>query len=115
MIQFSEEQLSDFDAVIATGSNNTARHFEYYFGKYPHLIRRNRNSVAVLTGEESDEELAGLGEDIFRYFGLGCRSVSKLMVPTGYDFDKLFEAIYRFKDLIDYEKYRNNAGSVLYL
>ncbi len=108
MIHFSQEQLTDFDAVIATGSNNTARHFEYYFGKYPHLIRRNRNSVAVLTGEESDKELEGLGEDIFRYFGLGCRSVSKLMVPTGYDFDKLFGAIYRFKDLIEYEKYRNN-------
>ncbi|MGA9270349.1 MAG: acyl-CoA reductase [Lutimonas sp.] len=107
-IFFSEERLSDFDAVIATGSNNTARHFEYYFGNYPHLIRRNRNSVAVLTGKESEEDLDGLGEDIFRYFGLGCRSVSKLMVPRNYDFDQLFGALYRFKDLIDYEKYRNN-------
>lgn len=107
-IIFSEERLSEFDAVIATGSNNTARHFEYYFGDYPHIIRRNRNSVAILTGEESSEDLDALGEDIFRYFGLGCRSVSKLMVPSDYDFDLLFGAIYRFKDLIDYDKYRNN-------
>ena len=107
-IVFQDENLTDFDAVIATGSNNTARHFEYYFGSYPHIIRKNRNSVAVLTGDESEAELQGLGEDIFRYFGLGCRSVSKLMVPKGYDFDKLFGAIYPFKNLIEYEKYRNN-------
>ena len=107
-IVFSDERLSEFDAVIATGSNNTARHFEYYFGDYPHIIRRNRNSVAILTGEESSEDLNALGEDIFRYFGLGCRSVSKLMVPSGYDFDLLFGALYSFKDLIDYDKYRNN-------
>ena len=107
-IVFAEENLSGFDAIIATGSNNTARHFEYYFGEYPHIIRRNRNSVAVLTGQESAEELDALGEDIFRYFGLGCRSVSKLMVPKDYDFDLLFGALYSFKDLIDYEKYRNN-------
>ena len=107
-IVFSDDRLSEFDAVIATGSNNTARHFEYYFGNYPHIIRRNRNSVAILTGEESSEDLNALGEDIFRYFGLGCRSVSKLMVPSGYDFDLLFGALYSFKDLIDYDKYRNN-------
>ncbi len=105
---FADNNLSGFDAVIATGSNNTARHFEYYFGRYPHIIRRNRNSVAVLTGKESTEELDALGEDIFRYFGLGCRSVSKLMVPRDYDFDLLFGALYGFRDLIDYEKYRNN-------
>lgn len=107
-IQFSAERLSGFDAVIATGSNNTARHFEYYFGDVPNIIRKSRNSVAVLTGEETPEELELLGEDIFRYFGLGCRSVSKLFVPKGYDFDLLFGAIYPFKELIDYEKYRNN-------
>lgn len=107
-IVFADEHLTDFDAIIATGSNNTARHFEYYFGQYPHVIRRNRNSVAVLTGEETPEELNGLGEDIFRYFGLGCRSVSKLMVPKNYDFDLLFGALYSFKNLIDYDKYRNN-------
>ena len=108
LIHFTEEKLERFDAVIATGSNNTARYFEYYFGKYPHIIRKNRNSVAVLTGNETDEELSLLGEDVFRYFGLGCRSVSKLFVPKGYDFDKLFKAIYPYKELISYQKYLNN-------
>ena len=107
-ISFTEEKLENFDAVIATGSNNTARYFEYYFGKYPHIIRKNRNSVAVLNGDESEEELQLLGEDIFRYFGLGCRSVSKLFVPKNYDFDALFKAIYPYKDLINYKKYQNN-------
>lgn len=108
LIRFTEEKLEDFDAVIATGSNNTARYFDYYFGKYPHIIRKNRNSVAVLTGIETKEELSLLGEDIFRYFGLGCRSVSKLFVPKGYDFDNLFKAIYPYKELISYQKYLNN-------
>lgn len=107
-IQFTEERLTDFDAVIATGSNNTARYFDYYFGKYPSIIRRNRNSVAILTDNESEEDLKNLGEDIFRYFGLGCRSVSKLYVPQGYDFDKFFHAIYGFKEFIYYDKYVNN-------
>lgn len=107
-ITFTDEKLGDFDAVIATGSNNTARYFDYYFGKYPHIIRRNRNSAAILTGKESQKELKNLGEDIFRYFGLGCRSVSKLFVPTDYDFDKLFSAIYNYKDVLNYEKYVNN-------
>lgn len=107
-IHFAQDQLSNFDAVIATGSNNTAKHFEYYFGKYPNLIRRNRNSIAVLDGTESPEELKGLGEDVFRYFGLGCRSVAKLFVPKGYDFDLFFKEIFSYKDLIDYDKYRNN-------
>jgi hypothetical protein len=107
-ISFTDERMSDFDAVIATGSNNTARYFDYYFGKYPHIIRRNRNSVAVLTGNESKEDLEKLGEDIFRYFGLGCRSVSKLFVPRGYDFDPLFEALYLYKDVLNYDKYVNN-------
>jgi len=107
-IRFTEEKLENFDAVIATGSNNTSRYFEYYFGKYPHIIRKNRNSVAVLKGDESEEELRLLGEDIFRYFGLGCRSVSKLFVPKNYDFDALFKAIYPYKGLINYKKYQNN-------
>ena len=107
-IGFAEERLHGFDAVIATGSNNTARHFEYYFGKVPNIIRRNRNSVAVLTGNETPSELELLGEDMFRYFGLGCRSVSKLFVPADYDFDLLFGAIFPYGDLIHYEKYRNN-------
>jgi len=108
LINFTNEKLEGFDAVIATGSNNTARYFEYYFGKYPHIIRKNRNSVAVLTGSETENELSLLGEDIFRYFGLGCRSVSKLFVPKGYDFDNLFKAIFPYKELISYQKYLNN-------
>ncbi len=107
-IEFSDGILEDFDAVIATGSNNTARYFEYYFGKKPHIIRKNRNSVAVLTGDESDEELILLGEDVFRYFGLGCRSVSKLFVPKGYDFERLFKAFFKYKDLLQHAKFANN-------
>ncbi|MEY2693236.1 MAG: hypothetical protein RIT03_1627 [Bacteroidota bacterium] len=107
-IEFTDGKLENFDAVIATGSNNTARYFEYYFKDKPSIIRKNRNSVAVLTGEESSEELVALGEDIFRYFGLGCRNVSKLFVPKGYDFTAFFEAIFVYQDLIHYEKYTNN-------
>jgi hypothetical protein len=107
-INFTEERISNPDAVIATGSNNTARYFDYYFGKYPSIIRRNRNSVAILTGDETEQDLKNLGEDIFRYFGLGCRSVSKLYVPKAYDFDKFFQAIYKFKEVIYYNKYVNN-------
>lgn len=107
-ITFTDKELTSFDAVIATGSDNTARYFEYYFGKHPSIIRKSRNSVAILTGEETDDELAGLGEDIFRYYGLGCRSVSKLFVPNGYDFDKLFKAIFKYSDVINYNKYQNN-------
>ena len=107
-IHFTDKKLEDFDAVIATGSNNTSRYFDYYFSKYPNIIRKSRNSVAVLTGDETKEELNLLGEDIFRYFGLGCRSVSKLFVPNNYDFDKLFKAVYRHKELINYQKYQNN-------
>jgi len=107
-ITFTEEKLQEFEAAIATGSNNTARYFEYYFGKYPNIIRKNRNSIAILNGNESKEELKGLGEDVFRYFGLGCRSVSKLFVPKGYDFDQVFGAFYEYKDLINYKKYQNN-------
>ncbi|WP_294819259.1 acyl-CoA reductase [uncultured Flavobacterium sp.] len=107
-IAFTEGRLENFDAVIATGSNNTARYFEYYFKDKPSIIRKNRNSVAVLTGRETREDLVGLGEDIFRYFGLGCRNVSKLFVPSGYDFKEFFEAIYEYRDVIFYEKYANN-------
>ena len=107
-IHFTEGKLTDFDATIATGSNNTSRYFEYYFGNKPHIIRNNRNSVAVLTNNESPEELKGIGEDIFRYFGLGCRSISKLYVPKGYNFDPFFNAIFEYKDIINYKKYENN-------
>lgn len=107
-ITFTDEKPDGFDAIIATGSGNTARYFEYYFGNYPHIIRKNRNSVAVLTGNESEEQLMALGEDIFRYFGLGCRNVSKLFVPKGYDFDLLFKAVYDWGHLMDNKKYMNN-------
>lgn len=107
-IEFTEKTLEAYDAVIATGSNNTSRYFEYYFGEKPHIIRKNRNSIAVLTGEETEEALQGLAEDVFRYFGMGCRSVSKLFVPKNYNFDPLFQAFYGFKDLIHHQKYANN-------
>ncbi len=105
---FTEKKLENFDAVIATGSNNTARYFDYYFGKHPNIIRKNRNAVAVLDGNETPEQLEALSDDIFRYYGLGCRSISKIFVPKNYDFDKLFKAIYKHKDIINYTKYANN-------
>jgi hypothetical protein len=107
-IQFTEGQIKIMDAVIATGSNNSARYFEYYFGKYPHIIRKNRNSVAVLTGAETAADLRNLGKDIFAYFGLGCRNVSKLFVPTNYNFEIFFESIFEFQDIINNNKYSNN-------
>ena len=107
-ITFTEAKLTNFDAVIATGSNNTARYFEHYFGKYPSIIRKNRNSVAIITGNETKEALEALGEDIFQYFGLGCRSVSKIFIPKDYNFDLLFNALYKYNDIINYKKYENN-------
>ncbi len=100
--------LKEADAIIATGSDNTARYFEYYFAKRPHIIRKNRTSVAVLTGQETKEELAALGDDLLRYYGLGCRNVSKAYVPEGYDFIPFFEAIEYKADIVDFHKYRNN-------
>jgi hypothetical protein len=109
--QFSfVERLVDFDAVIATGSNNSSRYFDYYFGKVPHIIRKNRNSVALITGNETAEQLYQLGHDIFDYFGLGCRNVSKLMVPKGYDLATFFEAIEPYSEIINHNKYGNNYG-----
>jgi len=107
-IVFTEEKLENFDAVIATGSNNTARYFEYYFGKYPNIIRKNRNSVTVLSGKETSEDLKNLSNDIFRYFGLGCRNVSKLFIPKGYNFDAFFNAMFTWKEVINDNKYINN-------
>ena len=107
-IEFTKDRLPQFDKVIATGSNNTARYFEYYFKDKPHIIRKNRNSVAVLQGNETNEQLKALGEDIFQYFGLGCRNVSKLFVPKGYNFDVFFEAMYAYRDVINHHKYANN-------
>jgi hypothetical protein len=102
------EQMKDFDAVIATGSNNTARYFEYYFSKYPNIIRSNRNGIAVLDGKEDDNDLAALGKDVFQYFGLGCRNISKLYVPTNYNFDPLLKALYEYKEVMWHEPYKNN-------
>ncbi len=107
-ITFVEDKLENYDAVIATGSNNTARYFEYYFKDKPSIIRKSRNSVAVLTGNETPEEMTLLSEDVFRYFGLGCRNVSKIFVPKNYNFDAFFNGMYAQKDVIYYEKYANN-------
>ena len=102
------ERLNGIDAVIATGSDNSAPYFEYYFGKYPHIIRKNRNSVAIIKGDETEDDFVKLGEDIFRYYGLGCRNVSKLYLPDGYSLDIFFKAIYAYKDVIENKKYGNN-------
>ena len=107
VISFTE-RLKDYDAVIATGSNNSARYFEYYFGKVPHIIRKNRNAVALLDGKETEAQLMALGEDVFRYFGLGCRSVSHLLLPQDYDFSKLFGAFENYADIRHHNKYINN-------
>ncbi|RNC90130.1 MAG: acyl-CoA reductase [Allomuricauda sp.] len=107
-IEFTEGKLENYDAVIATGSTNTSRYFEYYFGKKPNIIRKNRTSVALLTGKETHAQLEKLGGDIFRYYGLGCRNVSKLFVPKGYDFDAFFKAMFSNKEVIEHHKYANN-------
>ena len=101
-------KLKDYDAVIATGSNNSARYFEEYFGHVPHIIRRNRNAVAVLSGKETEAELRALGEDVFRYYGLGCRNVSKLYVPAGYDLQPLLEVFHEWRHLQNHTKWKNN-------
>lgn len=106
-IQYAE-QLKSFDAIIATGSDNTARYFDYYFGKYPHVIRKNRSSCAILTGEETPAELASLGDDVFSYFGMGCRNVSKLFIPAYYDIENLAGAWQKHKDVVNHHKYCNN-------
>ncbi|GAB2967954.1 acyl-CoA reductase [Hymenobacter coalescens] len=102
------EMLRDADAFIATGSDNTARYFEYYFSKKPHLIRRNRSSVGVIAGLEPREELAKFGADIFRYYGLGCRNVSKLLVPAGYDFTPFLDAMQPWEQVDNHNRYHNN-------
>jgi len=107
LVQFSD-RLDNIDAIIATGSDNTARYFEYYFRTLPKIIRRNRSSCAMLSGEESSDELSALGTDVFSYFGLGCRNVSKLYVPTGYDFTRLFQAWERFGAALHQHHYANN-------
>jgi hypothetical protein len=108
-IEISADKLpKNFDTVIATGSNNTHRYFEYYFRNKPALLRKNRNSLAVLSGNETTDELKAIGHDILSYFGLGCRNVSKLLVPSGYDFTPFFESIQSMGDIIHHNKYANN-------
>ena len=107
MIVF-QEMLKDCDAYIATGSNNSARYFEYYFKKYPHIIRRNRTSVAVLDGNETTEELEKLADDVHLYFGMGCRNVTKIFVPKDYDFIPLLSAFKKYDHFKDHHKYKNN-------
>jgi hypothetical protein len=107
-IEFTEGTLKNFDVVIATGSDNSSRYFEYYFSKYPNIIRKNRNSIGIIDGNETDEQLFKLGDDIFSYFGLGCRNVSKLYLPKGYDLDILSKNWSQFEDVIRHPKYANN-------
>ncbi len=102
------ERLNDADAIIATGSNNSARYFEYYFKNKPHIIRAGRSSVAVLTGNESSDEILALGKDIFRYFGLGCRNVSKFYLPDGFDPTTIYKGLEFYSDIIQHNKYKNN-------
>ena len=102
------ERLNNVDAVIATGSNNTARYFEYYFRNIPHLIRKSRTSVAIIHQDITDTELQLLGEDVFRYFGLGCRNVGKLFLPTGFDPTKILDHLMSWSFVLDHHKYANN-------
>lgn len=102
------ERLQGFDAIIATGSNNSSRYFDYYFGKVPNIIRKNRNSIAILTGEETPEQIEKLGHDIFDYFGLGCRNISKVYFPEGYQIKNFFEPLEKFQPIINHFKYNNN-------
>lgn len=107
-IQWADGPLPEFDGVIATGSTNTSRYFEFYFGKKPNIIRRNRTAVAVLNGEESDEDLRLLGDDLFQYFGLGCRNVSKLYLPRDFDLKRIIAASSSYRTFMDHHKYANN-------
>ena len=105
---FTNGQLENFDAVIATGSNNAARYFDYYFSKYPHIIRKNKNGIAVLTGSETKEDMKSLGKDMLQYFGLGCRNISKIYLPKSFDLNMVFGGLYPFAHVIEMNKYANN-------
>ena len=108
LTSFTDGKLEGFDAVIATGSNNAARYFDYYFSKYPHIIRKNRNGVAVLDGSETQEDMKNLGRDILQYYGLGCRNVSKLYLSKGFDLDLIFKGLYPYANIIEMNNYANN-------
>jgi hypothetical protein len=108
MVDFSTERFNNIDAVIATGSDNSSRYFDYYFSKIPHIIRKNRTSVAILKGDETKEQLTQLGEDIFRYYGLGCRNITKLYFPKGFKIDWFYSGIMDHSNIINNHKYQNN-------
>lgn len=108
LIILEETALKNIDAIIATGSDNSSRYFEYYFNKYPHIIRKNRNSIAILDGNESKEDLENLSDDIFLFFGMGCRNVSKLMLPQNYDIDPFYKAMEKYSSIFEHHKYANN-------
>lgn len=108
LIQFSDEKIKGFDAVIATGSDNTSRYFQDYFGAYPNIIRKNRTSIAIIPEDVNEDELKLLADDIFDFFGLGCRNVSKCFFPEKFDLNRLFEALYHKHDVINHNKYANN-------
>jgi len=107
-VDFSTERFTNVDAVIATGSNNSSKYFDYYFSKIPNIIRKNRTSVAILSGNETDEELKSLGDDIFGYYGLGCRNVTKVFVPKGFEVSWFYNGIVGHYEVINNHKYRNN-------
>jgi len=107
-VLFLSDMLKGCDAYIATGSNNSSRYFKYYFAKYPHLIRHNRTSIAILSGNESENQLMELADDIYQFFGLGCRNVTKLYVPIHYNFEQLLSAFNKYKHVADHHKYKNN-------
>jgi len=107
LVQFAD-MLKSCDAYIATGSNNSSRYFEYYFGKYPHIIRRNRTSIAILNGKETNEDLEKLADDVYQYFGLGCCNVTKIYLPFNYDFLPLLTIFKKYNYLADHHKYKNN-------
>jgi hypothetical protein len=108
MISFTDQRISEFDAVIATGNNNTSRYFEYYFGRYPHIIRRNRNSMAILSETEKEKDLEKISDDIFHFFGMGCRSVSLLLIHKGFDIQKLAVSLKKWEHIKEHPKYFNN-------
>lgn len=107
-VHFLKSKPENYDLVIATGSNNSNRYFNYYFGDLPHIFRNNRTSIAVLDHSTTKTELENLADDIFQYYGLGCRSVTKLYLPEGYDIDKLFKSVFKYKNVINHNKYMNN-------
>ena len=103
-----EDKLKSFDAVIATGSNNTAKHFEYYFSRFPNIIRKNRNGIAIFSGDETKEDIFEFGKDVFQFFGLGCRNVSKIFLPKGFELNRIFEGIFEHGEVIQHNKWCNN-------